>query len=307
MDKRNMIMKPILTVFTPTYNRAYTLHRCYESLKNQTSKGFIWLIIDDGSTDNTKKLVDSWIGEGIVPIRYYYQENQGMHGAHNTAYELIDTELNVCIDSDDYMTDDAVEQILSFWEKNSDRKYAGIIALNGTKDGKIIGTELPKDKKDITLTSFYANGGQGDKKLVYRTEIMNKYPPYPIFEGEKYIGLNYKYILADQEYTLLIMNAVMCIVEYMSDGSSLNIINQYKKNPRGFAELRKLAMKYAPDFKNKFRQCIHYVSSSIMLKNPNFIKESPCRISTTFAIPFGVILYLYIMNTNRKTVFKVDK
>ena len=92
------------------------MHLCYESLKRQTCKDFIWLIIDDGSTDDTKELVDSWILENKVEIRYYYQENQGMHGAHNTAYEKIDTELNVCIDSDDYMPDDAVEKIVSFWK-----------------------------------------------------------------------------------------------------------------------------------------------------------------------------------------------
>lgn len=85
-------MKATLTVFTPAYNRAYTLHKCYESLKMQTNKDFVWLIIDDGSTDNTRELVESWINENIVHITYHYQKNQGMHGAHNTAYELIDTE-----------------------------------------------------------------------------------------------------------------------------------------------------------------------------------------------------------------------
>jgi glycosyltransferase involved in cell wall biosynthesis len=299
------MMKPTLTVFTPAYNRAYTLHLCYESLKRQTSKDFCWLIIDDGSIDHTKELVASWIAEGIVPIRYYYQQNQGMHGAHNTAYELIDTELNICIDSDDYMTDDAVERIINFWELNGDEKYAGIIALDATKDGAVIGTELPKGKTETTFTGFYATGGRGDKKLAYRTEVMKNYPPYPIFEGEKYVGLNYKYILADQEYTLLIMNEVVCIVEYMPDGSSLNMIHQYKKNPRGFAALRKLSMKYAPDFKSKFRHCIHYVSSSIMLKNRNFIQESTCKFITILAIPFGIVLYFYIMNTGKKTVGKI--
>lgn len=300
-----MMMKAILTVFTPTYNRAYTLHLCYESLKRQISGDFVWLIIDDGSTDNTKELVDSWIVEGIVPIRYYYQQNQGMHGAHNTAYELTETELNVCIDSDDYMAEDAIEKIIAVWKQNGDSKYAGIIALNATKDGKVIGTELPKDKTNITLTDFYANGGQGDKKLVYRTDIMKKYPPYPIFEGEKYVGLSYKYVLADQEYTLLIMNEIVCIVEYMTDGSSRNMMSQYRKNPRGFAEFRKRLMKYSPNFKSKFRHCIHYVSSSIMLKNYKFIKESPCRITTTLAIPFGVALYFYIIHEPRKKVGKV--
>ena len=97
----------LLTVFTPTYNRAHTLPRTYASLKNQDSFCFEWLIIDDGSTDNTRELVESWIAENKIPIRYHYQENQGMHGAHNTAYRLINTELNTCIDSDDYMPDDA--------------------------------------------------------------------------------------------------------------------------------------------------------------------------------------------------------
>ena len=103
-----------LTVFTPTFNRAYTLHKCYESLKRQSSKDFVWLIVDDGSSDNTKEIVDKWISENEIEIRYHYQKNKGMHGAHNTAYELIDTEINTCIDSDDYMTDDAVEKIVNF-------------------------------------------------------------------------------------------------------------------------------------------------------------------------------------------------
>lgn len=135
MDKKNLILKnkPTITVFTPAYNRAYTLHLCYESLKRQTSKDFKWLIIDDGSTDNTKHLVDSWINENNgFEIKYIYKENGGMHTAHNKAYENIDTELNVCIDSDDYMTDDAIEKIVKFWEKNGEDKYAGIPCLRYT-------------------------------------------------------------------------------------------------------------------------------------------------------------------------------
>jgi glycosyltransferase involved in cell wall biosynthesis len=107
----------LLTVFTPTFNRAYCLEKCYKSLVNQTCYEFVWLIIDDGSTDQTKVLVEKWKKEEKVEINYIWQENQGMHGAHNTAYEQIDTELNVCIDSDDYMPEDAVEKIITFWEK----------------------------------------------------------------------------------------------------------------------------------------------------------------------------------------------
>lgn len=298
-------MAPTLTVFTPAFNRAYTLHLCYESLKRQTCKDFVWLIIDDGSTDNTKELVKQWIADDVVPIRYHYQENQGMHGAHNTAYELINTELNVCIDSDDYMADDAVEKIVTFWKTNGSNQYAGIVGLDASPDGRIIGTKMPTTIKSSTLSGLYGiHGVKGDKKLVYRSELTRKTPPYPLFPGEKYCPLSYKYILIDQQYPLLIMNEVLCFVEYLTDGSSMNIIKQYKKNPKGFSFFRKIAMKYAPTLKDRFRECIHYVASNLMIKNHRFLLESPCKWTTLMAAPFGFLLYLYIQNTNRSTVLK---
>lgn len=296
---------PTLTVFTPSYNRAYTLHRCYESLKRQTSKDFIWLIIDDGSTDETKKLVDNWIANNDFPIKYLYQENQGMHGAHNTAYSLIDTELNVCIDSDDYMADDAVEKIISFWRRYGSSKYAGIVGLDVDQSGKIIGTRLPDNMKCSSLGDLYSmHKVKGDKKLVYRTDLTKNTPPYPSFPGEKYCPLSYKYILIDRQYPLLIMNEILCHVEYLQDGSSLNMINQYKKNPRGFSFFRKVAMEHAPNFKEQFRESIHYVSSNLMIKNYRFLFESPKFFTTLMSIPLGMILYFYIQNTNRHSVLK---
>lgn len=298
-------LKPTLTIFTPTFNRAYTLHLCYESLKRQTSKDFVWLIIDDGSTDDTRELIENWISQGSISIQYHYQENQGMHGAHNTAYELIDTELNVCIDSDDYMADDAVENITRFWKEYGSNDYAGIIGLDANPNGKVIGTMMPERVKESKLTDLHAKYKvTGDKKLVYRSELTRKTPPYPIFPGEKYCPLSYKYILIDQEQPLLIMNKVLCHVEYLADGSSMNIIKQYRKNPQGFSFFRKVAMKYAPTLKEKFRESIHYVSSNLMIKNYKFLIESPCKLITLVATPFGIMLHFYIQKTSKATVLK---
>ncbi|KWU54358.1 glycosyltransferase [Bacillus mycoides] len=284
-----------LTIFTPTYNRAYCLASCYESLKRQTCKDFVWLIIDDGSSDNTKELVDSWIAEKYIKIMYHWQQNQGMHGAHNTAYEMIDTELNICIDSDDYMPDDAVEKILSFWSRYGNDEVSGIIGLDLYTNGQIIGSKLPENLKYSTLFNLYnKHGVTGDKKLVYRTELTKKYP-YPIFKNEKYVGLAYKYYMLDQQYEMLLMNEPLCYVEYMPDGSSMNMLNQYRKNPRGFAFYRKELMKLP--FTNrvfKYRQAVHYVSSSFIAKNKRFMQESPCKGLTICALPLGVILYSYI-------------
>lgn len=291
-----------LTVFTPTFNRAYTLHKCYESLKRQSSKDFVWLIVDDGSSDNTKEIVDKWISENEVEIRYHYQKNQGMHGAHNTAYELINTEINTCIDSDDYITDDAVEKIVGFWKSNRNRGLAGFVALDAYENGEIIGTKLPSDVNETTYFDIYNTlGVKGDKKFIYRSDLTKLYP-YPIFEGEKYVSLAYKYAKLDSEYKLALMNEIVCIVQYMEDGSSLNMIRQYRKNPRGFAFIRIENMKDSRlALRNKFKEAIHYVSSSLLSKNKEFIKETPCKLLTILAIPFGFLLYIYIVRKAANT------
>ena len=285
-----------LTVFTPTYNRAYCLNKCYESLINQSNQDFKWLIIDDGSTDDTESLVNSWIQEDKIDIQYHYQNNLGMHGGHNAAYRLVETPLNVCIDSDDAMGEEAVQKILDTWQIiKGDDTYAGIVGLDADPSGKIIGTKMPEDLKATTLYELYnKHKVQGDKKLVYRTEVVKKYPAYPIFEGERFVPLGYLYQLIDQDYKLYPINEVLCDVEYMPDGSSLNILKQYRRHPNGFAFSRKSRMELAENFKDKFKNAIHYVSSSIFTKNGRFLNESPKKLTTIAAIPFGVALNLYI-------------
>ncbi len=283
-----------LTIFTPTYNRIQTLRRTYNSLCQQTCKDFEWLVIDDGSIDNTAEIVNQWISTADFPIRYIYQENQGMHGAHNTAYNNIFTELNTCIDSDDFMPYDAVDAIISFWKKNRNDKYAGFIGLDQREDGSIIGTVFPDDMTETTLQGFYSNGGKGDKKLVYRTDIIKQYPEYPIFEGERYVGLAYKYMLIDQDYKLLTLNKALVTVEYQPDGSSNMMWKQYWNNPKGFAFFRKTEMVVAPSLKRRIISSIHYVSSSIISKNRRFIKESPKKLLTILAIIPGAALYCLI-------------
>lgn len=296
-----------ITIFTPTYNRAHTIGRTYESLCRQTCKDFEWLVIDDGSTDNTRELIEGWIKENRIPIRYIYQENQGMHGAHNTAYKNIYTELNTCIDSDDWMPDNAVEKIVSFWHAKGSDKVAGIIGLDATKEGQVIGCPFPKGMDRTTLMGFYRNGGSGDKKLVYRTDIVKKYPSYPLFKGEKYVGLSYLYMLIDQDYDLLTLNHPLVIVEYQQDGSSINMFKQYWNNPQGFAFLRREYMPYAQGFFERLKVCVHYVSSSIILKDWNFIKKSPLKLMTVLAIIPGIILYLVIRYNVKKGIkYKIN-
>ena len=284
-----------LTVFTPVYNRAHTLPRTYESLCIQDCKDFMWLIIDDGSTDGVESLIREWQKkDNGFEIQYIYKENGGMHTAHNVAYEHIVTELNTCIDSDDCMAEGAVQSIVEEWKKVKDKGYAGLIGLDADLKGELIGKGFPKDLKETTLMGYYAAGGIGDKKLVYRTDVIKKYPPYPVFEGEKYVSLAYIYRLIDQDYKLAVLDKVLCNVEYQNDGSSATMWKEYVKNPKGFAFWRKVCMKYPESYKRLVIDCIHYCSSSIIAKNRNYIKESPRKMLTIFCSPLGWSLTMLI-------------
>lgn len=285
-----------LTVFTPAYNRLHTLPRLYESLCKQTSKEFIWMVIDDGSTDGTREYMENLIKEeSEFEIQYLYKANGGMHTAHNTAYRNIETELCVCIDSDDAMPKETVQMILDQWQKKGSKNVAGLIGLDRDMNtGEIIGKGFPEGLQQTTLGGYYANGGRGDKKLVYRTELMKSLPEYPEFEGEKYVGLAYKYTLADQLMPLVVVNEVLCDVEYQPDGSTNSMYKAYLNNPKGFAFFRLNALKYPVSRKRKVIDCIHYCSSSQIAGEKGYVQKSPCPMLTGLCVPAGHLLTAYI-------------
>ena len=291
-------MVPI-TVFTPAYNRADLLKRCYESMCRQTNKNFIWMIIDDGSTDNTKEVVDLWmLNNNGFEIQYYYKENGGLHTAYNEAIEHIDTELCVCIDSDDYMPDNAVEIILDFWKKNGSNEYAGIVGLDYTIDNHVIGDLLP-DKKSINLINLLIGKyhiHNGDRTNVVRTELYKKVAPMISFEGEKNFSPHYMHLQISKNYDFLVLNKNLRYVEYQADGLSNSIFKQYLNSPNSFIETRKLYLSLPGiSWKFKLRQSIHLVSSGIIAnKLIEVLKYIPSFGMMVLAVPCGLLLSKYI-------------
>ena len=288
-----------LTVFTPAYNREDLLYRCYEGMKNQTNHNFIWMIIDDGSTDHTKDVVQSWINnEQKFKIEYYYKQNGGLHTAYNEAIAHIETELAVCIDSDDFMPEDAVDKILNFWNKEGSDQYAGIVGLDCYLNGKVIGDLLPEQKSvnliDLLIGKYKINNG--DRTNVIRTELYKKYAPMKSFPGEKNFNPHYMHLQISQDYDFLVLNENLRYVEYQPNGMSDSILKQFYNSPNSFIEIRKLYLSFKNSpFKFKFRHSIHLVSSCILAgKMSRCIKESPCKEITFCAIPFGVLLSCYI-------------
>ena len=283
-------------MFTPAYNRAYCLARVYESLLKQTNQNFIWLIVDDGSTDNTKELVAGWVNEQKLVIKYIYKANGGMHTAHNAAYKNIDTELNVCIDSDDFMPISAIQNMFENWQKvKNDEAIAGLVGLDETIDGNLIGSKFKNEFIPTTLIDFYyKQGGAGDKKLVLRNKLTKAYPSYPEYPEERLVPLDTLYVLICRDYKLMPVNQIWCTVDYQQDGSSATIINQYFKSPKGFRYAREISMKYSNVFKLKLRSALHYNVSTFILGDIYKIFHSPTPILTICLSPISYCLYLFL-------------
>lgn len=284
-----------ITVFTPTYNRAYILPKCYESLNSQTCKDFEWLIIDDGSTDHTKKLVAGWQErENGYPIRYIYKENGGLHTGYNAAIANMETELSVCIDSDDSMPEDAIERILDEWQKVKDTGAAGMVGLDFDQDGNLIGKMLPEDEL-INAASLLCVPGMGDKKYVVRNDLLRSVAPMPVYKGEKNFNPHYLIIKLSKQYRFHPVNQCFCLVEYQPDGMTANIWKQYLNSPCSFAALRRAIMD-APGLTCGYRlkNTIHYCSSSQLAGNRDYVAQSPNKLLTVLCTPAGWALTWYI-------------
>lgn len=288
-----------LTVFTPTFNRAHTLGRLYNSLCQQTCKDFEWLVIDDGSTDNTQDLIKGFCKENKISLRYIHKENGGLFTGYNTAYANISSELNVCIDSDDFMPSNAVEIIRKTWKEKGSERYAGITGLDfyaGTD--KPIGGFFPEKLKEAFLLDLYIkNIHRGDSKQVMRTDIMKKLGPMHGFPGEKNFNPIYLLLQACDELPVILINENLCFVEYQqSDSMSKSIWRQYIDSPRSFAKQRAMEMGLKrSNFFNNLRLSVHYVASCLLAKDKNWLKNTPCpALALACALP-GYIWYLFIL------------
>ncbi|WP_374330113.1 glycosyltransferase family 2 protein [Soonwooa sp.] len=290
-----------ITVFTPSYNRAHLLPKLYESLKSQTSRDFIWMIIDDGSSDATKALVNAWMQNADFEIQYHYKENGGMHTAHNLAYSLIETELNVCIDSDDQMPPDAVEKIIEIWrEQENTEKLAGIIALDADLDKNILGTKMPVGLKYATLKELYQKHAiTGDKKLVLKTKLVHDFPPYPEFKGERLVPLGTLYLMMGEKYSFILSNEVFCWVDYQEGGSSNTIQKQYFQSPRGFAYAKALKKQYPQSLKEDIKDSLHIGISASITQDYELLKQGPKSFLNYILLPLSWLATQYLKSKNK--------
>lgn len=215
---------PLITIVTPTYNRASLLQRLFDSLCRQTCMDFEWLIVDDGSTDNTDLKVEEFKEESPFKINYIKKNNGGKHTALNIAFEKVTTELLFIVDSDDALTADAVNTITTDWNEISNKKFekpiCGIGYLRGYSNVNVIGDSYSHDRFISNfIVERYNNGVSGDKAEVWVTKYLKDFR-FPEYEGEKFISESVAWIWLAEKYDMLFVNKIIYITEYLKGGLS---------------------------------------------------------------------------------------
>lgn len=249
----------MITVFTPIYNRGYIIHKLYESLCRQSFTDFEWIVVDDGSTDNTKALIQSFIAEEKINLRYFYQQNAGKHIAINRGVQEAHGDLFFIVDSDDYLTDDALEKMSFYYEQiKEDPRFVGVSGVRATPDGKRIGGELDFHVKDCNILDFgFKYEYTGDMSEAYKTSIMRKFP-FPEIPDERFCGESLIWNRIAQVGVLRYTAEKWYIGEYREDGLTASITKVRMKSPKYAMLLYSEQSKYNIPLKHKIKSIINF-------------------------------------------------
>lgn len=297
-----------LTIFTPTYNRASLLTSLYQSLCKQINKDFVWLIVDDGSKDKTKELIQEWKSQNIIDIEYIYQENQGKHVAHNKAVENCNTDLFVCVDSDDILTENAVQIILNYWakDKNDLVDFVAYCSRRGDLSGKATGVRWLDDERKISFWNLYEKHKyRGELVLVWITKILKKYS-FPVFEKERFVTENVLYYQISYNKPVKLINDIFYLFEYKSDGYTKQGETLYYKNPYGYAVYRLQVATLSGNLVKKIRWTARYkgwIKAFKLDNNVLKIELDKMNISNINKI-VDVLSSVYALNYEKKYIKK---
>ncbi len=284
-----------ITIFTATYNRVYILPKLYESLLKQTKKNFEWIIVDDGSEDNTEQICKDWIRTcKDFQITYMKQKNQGKHIAINKGVQLAKGELFFIVDSDDYLSNDAIEQIEYFYDQIKDNNnFAGVSGMRAYPNGNRIGGKCPFKTIDCSMIDIRNRYKiKGDMAEVFKTDILKRYP-FPQFEGETFLSEGAVWNRIGSKYFLRYFNKNIYFTEYIPDGLTKNIHKNFRQNPQGtmFVFMQKIKIKNV-SIMEKIKCAIKYWRYTIFYKGKKTKDMTPILWTYLF-LPLGMFLYFY--------------
>ncbi len=227
-----------ITVFTPTYNRGYIISKLYESLRKQSFQDFEWLIIDDGSSDNTEQLVENFLSNNnFFSIVYLKVTNGGKHRAINRAVQMARGELFYIVDSDDFLPDNALELVVKVEESipvSQKKQYAGVCGIKAYPSNVYVGNTFSGKYLDITMLEREKYDITGDKAEVFYTKILKKFP-FPEFQNEKFLTECVVWDkIAYHGYLLRFFNEIVYYCDYLEDGLTKHYDELYSNNPKGY-------------------------------------------------------------------------
>lgn len=285
----------MITVLTPTFNRGGGLQSLWDSLQKQTVKDFEWLVVDDGSTDGTKNLITQLQENSDFPIRYIYKSNGGKHTALNVGIQTICSELTFIVDSDDCVTDDAVESILKIHQKyRSQNNICGYAFLRAFPDGKVNGKKFDVDEKIGSYIDVRVNGDDtgADKAEVFKTHCLKEFP-FPEYPNEKFLGEDLVWVRMARKYQMVHINKAIYIGNYLEGGLTNNRRKHNIASPIGCMHRAEEFME--SDLKTRYRikgglQYIVY-GRFAGVKVIDLIRKSRHKILATVCIPGGLLLY----------------
>lgn len=265
-----------VSVLTPTYNRASLLNKLYKSLV-ENSKYDVkieWLIMNDGSTDNTEEVVNSFINEKNIDIKYFSQKNQGKMVAINNIVKKATGDLIVECDSDDYFTKYSFKIIKEEYEKNKqERNIYGLCFLKYDQNGKNMGKEFINNRTTM-FDLYFKEGENGEKALVFFSEIRKRYE-HKLENGERFVTEARMYHKMDEKYQMICINKPIMICEYQKEGYTQNIIKQFKENPYGYYEyFKEIMQRDMKDvtFNKRLYAIKHYILFSCLTDKHNLLK-----------------------------------
>lgn len=284
-----------LTILTPTFNRRERLCKLYNSLQKQTCKEFEWLIVDDGSNDNTKELVNKWMKKKDVKVRYIYKENGGKHTALNLGIKIVESELIFIVDSDDWLSEDAVDIILRYHQRYSKTdNLCGYAFLRTFPDGKINGKEFVPNEMLASYIESRINSDDtmSDKAEVFYTKCLREFP-FPEYDGEKFLGEDIVWIRMGQKYQMVHINHAIYVGNYLENGLTFNRRKHNIKSPVGCMNRAKEFMIPQVNLKYRIKATIQYLVYGMFsgITLINLLRNSPDKVLTlVFCMP-GLVLY----------------
>jgi glycosyltransferase involved in cell wall biosynthesis len=287
----------MITVFTPTYNRAYILPQLYASLLAQSNQDFEWLIVDDGSTDDTRSLIKKFMDEAKISIRYIYQTNGGKHTAINLGVQEARGELFFIVDSDDYLPQNSLELLLYYYEQIKDEdRYWGLSGLRIYPNGKTIGGDVSYDILHCSFWDYrYKYKIKGDKADAFKTAILKEFP-FPVFEGENFVSEVIVVNRIAAKYPLALFFAQpIYICEFLEDGLTAGSIRNRQRCSTLALQLYEEQSKFPLPVPVKMRSVINYWRFSFynLMSFPQKLK----RVSILYSlIGFPVGLGMYMMD-----------